>query len=138
MTTDPYDDAACVDEWRRRLGDHLDPAELTRAFERAFRLVWNAAQLTLGDVTLAAIADRVLFDAAEAHPLLGSVRLDAAGISCEELERKAAALDRGDLEKAMRTMLVSLLEVLGRLTAGVLTPLLHAALSDDRDEESAT
>jgi hypothetical protein len=136
--TDPYDDAACVGQWRRRLGDDLDQAELIRAFERAYRVVWNRAQLTLGDVTLVAIGDRVLHDAVEEHPLLRSVRLDVAGISCAELERAAAALDMAELEGAVRTVLVTLLSVLGRLTAGVLTPPLHAALSDDRDEGSAT
>lgn len=136
--TEHHDDAACVDEWRRRLGADLDAATLIRAFERAYRAVWNRAQLTLGDVTLVAIGDRVLHDAAEQHPLLRAVRLDVAGISCEELERQAAALDMAELERAVQTVLVTLLAVLGRLTAGVLTPPLHAALSDDRDEGSAT
>lgn len=136
--TDEHDHASCVDHWRRRLGDELDAVALIRAFERAFGLLWQRAQLTLGDVSLLAIGDRVLHDTVERHPVLEHVRLDVAGLSCEELQRQAPALEMAELERAVRSVLVELLAVLGRLTAGVLTPPLHAALSDYRDEGPAT
>lgn len=136
--SDEHDHAACVDEWRRRLGDDVDALALIRAFARAYRCVWRRAQLTLGNVTLIAIGDRVLHDATEQHPILGGVRLDESGLSCDDLERRAATLEMTELEGAVRAVLVELLAVLGRLTAGVLTVPLHAALSDDRDEGSAT
>lgn len=136
--TDEHDHAARVDQWRRRLGDDLDAVALIRAFERAFGLLWQRAQLTLGDVSLIAIGDRVLHDAVEHHPLLEDVRLDISGLSCEELQRRATGIEMAELERAVRSVLVELLAVLGRLTAGVLTPPLHAALSDDRDEGPAT
>ena len=132
--TEDRDHAACVDEWRRRLGNDPDAAVLIRAFQGAYRAVWHRAQVTLGDVTLLAIGDRVLHDAAEHHPLLIDVQLDVAGISCGELLRRAPSLSMVDLERAVRTVLIELLAVLGRLTADVLTPPLHAALLDDRDE----
>lgn len=135
--TDEHDHGACVDRWRRALGD-VDAATLVRTFVRAYRALWQRARLTLGDVTLVAIGDRVLHDAKEQHPLLEHVRLDVAGISADELERRASTLDMTELEGAVRTVLVELLAVLGRLTAGVLTLPLHAALSNDRDEGSAT
>lgn len=133
-----HDHAACVEEWRRHLGDDLDAAALIGRFERAYRVLWQRAQLTLGDVTLIAIGDRVLHDAVEKYPILRGIRLDESGISCDELERGVATLEMADLERAVRAVLVELLSVLGRLTAGVLTPPLHAALSDDRDEGPAT
>jgi hypothetical protein len=135
--TDEHDHGACVDRWRRALGEELDVRALIRAFERAYRVLWQRAQVTLGDITLLAIGDRVLHDAAEQHPILADVRLDITGISCDELLRRASSIDIPELERAARTVLVELLAVLGRLTAGVLTPPLHAALSDDRDEGSA-
>src|SRR6187431_1718021 len=128
--TDDHEHAACVEQWRRRLGDELDAAALIRAFERAYGAVWQRARLTLGDITLVAIGDRVLHDAAEQYPILRDVRLEVAGISTEELQRRASGLEIQELERAVRTVLVELLAVLGRLTAGVLTPPLHAALSD--------
>ena len=136
--TEEHDHVACVDQWRQRLGDELDAAALIRAFERAYRAVWQRARLTLGDVTLIAIGDRVLHDAAEQHPILEGVRLDEAGISTADLQRRAPALEIAELERAVRAVLVELLAVLGRLTAGVLSLPLYAALSDDRDEGPAT
>jgi hypothetical protein len=136
--TEQHDHAACVEQWRQRLGDDLDAAALIRAFERAYRAVWGRTKMTLGDVTLVAIGDRVLHDAAEQHPILRDVRLDVAGISCDELQRRAPMLDMAELEQAVRTVLTELLEVLDRLTGGVLTAPLQAALADDRDEGPAT
>ena len=136
--TDEHDHGACVDKWRRTLGDDVDGPALVRAFVRAYRSLWQRARLTLGDVTLVAIGDRVLYDAKEQHPILEHVRLDVAGIFAEELERRASTLDMTELDRAVRTVLVELLAVLGRLTAGVLTLPLHAALTNDRDEGSAT
>ncbi len=135
--TDEHEHAARVDAWRARLGDDVAAPALVHAFERAFGAVWRRAQLTLGDVTLVAIGDRVLHDAAEKHPMLRDVHLDLAGISCDDLHRRIDDLDRASLERAVRSVLVDLLAVLGRLTADVLTPPLHAALSEDRDEGSA-
>jgi hypothetical protein len=136
--SDEHDDDACVDAWRASLGEDVVAAALIRAFERAFRAVWRRAQLTLGDVTLVAIGDRVLHDAAEQHPILRDVRIESDGISCDELQRRAASLEMPELERAVRSVLGQFLAVLGRLTAGVLTPPLHAALLDDRDEETAS
>ena len=102
------------------------------------RLGWASVVAIGQHVRQVQIGDRVLYDAAEQHPILREVRLDVAGIATEELQRRASALEMEELERAVRTVLVELLAVLGRLTAGVLTPPLHAALSDDGDEGSAT
>lgn len=136
--TEEHDHAACVEQWRRRLGDELDAPTLIRAFERAYHALWQRARLTLGDVTLIAIGDRVLHDAVEEHSILEGIRLDESGISCDDLQRRGSALELAALDRAVRAVLVDLLAVLGRLTAGVLTVPLHAALSDDRDEGPAT
>jgi hypothetical protein len=135
--SEEHEHAACVDAWRARLGPDVGPVALLRAFERAFRAVWRRAQSTLGDVSLVAIGDRVLHDATEEHPLLRDVHLEVTGVSCADLERRVDDVEIPELEAAVRRVLVDLLAVLGRLTAEVLTPPLHAALSDDRDEGSA-
>jgi hypothetical protein len=134
--SEEHDHAACVAAWRTSLGE-LDAPALLRAFDRAFCAVWRRAQRTLGDVTLLAIGDRVLHDASERHPMLRDLHLELTGISSDDLLRRADELTLADVERAVCSVLVDLLAVLGRLTAGVLTPLLHAALSGDRDEGSA-
>jgi len=136
---DEHDHAACVDAWWTRHARAGEPAASLRALERGFRLVWTRAQVTLGDVTLMAIGERVLHDVAEEYPPLAALRIEQMGISCEDLEQDAGALASADLDRALRLVLVELLVVLGRLTGEVLTPVLHAELSvpSDADQESA-
>lgn len=131
------DHASCVAAWRRRVAADGSPAALLRAFERGFRAVWRRAHVTLGDITLTAIGDRILHDAADVYPLLGSVRLEPTGISCDALDRDAA-LDRDELGEAMEMVLVDFLTVVGRLTGDVLTPALHAELDADCDADEGS
>lgn len=135
-----HEHAACVETWWTRAGSDRSAAASLRVFERAFGAIWTRARFTLGDVTLMAIADRVLHDAAEHHPWLAALQLEPTGISCEDLARDADSLDPDEVDTAVRLVLVQLLVVLGRLTGDVLTPVLHAELcaDSDRDQESAS
>jgi hypothetical protein len=137
---DEHEHRARVEAWRARMGGAPAPGALVAAFERAFRAVWARANVTLGDVTLTAIGDRVLSEVGERYPILRVLRLETSGVSCEDLARDARSLDRPELlDEAVQFALVELLTVLGRLTGEVLTPMLHAALEADRflDEDSA-
>jgi hypothetical protein len=126
------DHVACVDAWRARVDDELSRTALLLAYERGFGAVWERARLTLGDVTLMAIGDRVLHDGIQQYPLLSALRLEPTGISCEDLAHEVEAIDANELDAAFTFLLVELLTVLGRLTAEVLTPALHAALEADQ------
>lgn len=121
--------AACVQAWLDRAPRDLTPEQRLSAFEQAFGALWQRAGTTLGDVTLTAIADRVLQDARERFPALASVRVDVEGIECEELRARAASLDGDEMLNAARLVLVEFLTVLGNLTAEILTPALHAELA---------
>jgi hypothetical protein len=128
--TDENEHDACVEAWMRAAaGGGASSEELVRAFDQAFGAMWRRAQLTLGDVTLTAIVDRVLYNAIERFPHLAPLSLEAGGIRCEELLRGAAAVPRQELAAGIRFVLLEFLTVLGNLTAEVLTPALHTALS---------
>lgn len=131
--SEEHEHAACVEAWRSRVGEDLPAASLLVVFERAVRAVWRRAGVTLGDVTLTAIGDRVLFYAAERYPLLAALRLEPDGVSCEDLARDADSLSVAELDEALQFVLVELLTVLGRVTGDVLTPALHAELSADQE-----
>ena len=124
------DHKSCVHGWMDRAARGLPPERLTLAFEQAFAALWRRAQQTLGEVTLAAITDRVLFTAAEQFPDLGSLRIDADGLSCEELRTRARSLEPDDLAEGIRFVLIEFLTVLGNLTGEILTPALHSELSN--------
>jgi len=128
---------AAVAAWLGRTP--AEPKALLAAFEQAFAALWQRTRLTLGDVTMTAIVDRVLHVAEEQFPALASLELEEAGVRWREPSPPAGASpDR--LAEGIEFVLVEFLTVLGNLTAEILTPALHAELSkpyapNDVDED---
>jgi hypothetical protein len=113
-----------------RAGRDTPPGQLFAAFELVFEAMWQRAYATLGEVTLTAILDRVLYTAAERFPLLSSLEVDTNGLKSDRLRAGAPGSNRDELAKGIRFVLVEFLTVLGNLTAEVLTPALHAELKN--------
>lgn len=112
----------------------LGPGEpLVGAFEAAFVALWARAHQTLGDVTLTAIVDRVLYVTAERHPACSGLELGGTGVRWEAFRERAKSLPEAELVEGVRFALLEFLSVLGALTGEVLTPPLHAEL----DREAA-
>jgi len=129
---------ACVNAWMERAARGLAPERLLRAFEQGFAVLWQRARQTLGDVTLLAIMDRVLYIAVEQFPLLAPLGIDAAGIKCEELVVSTGGLDRDQLTEGIRFVMTQFLTILGNLTSEILTPALHSELSKVGPSELGT
>lgn len=128
--TQKADHSACVDAWMLRAGaSDLPAAKLVLAFEEACDALWQRALVTLGEVTMDALFERVLSTAAEQFPFLASVEVHAAGLDAERLREQATTLPRAQMVLATRFVLLELLTVVGNLTAEILSPALHAALS---------
>jgi hypothetical protein len=122
--------SAIVDAWLERSAKDLSPELRLRLFEAALSTLWNRVKTTLGEVTLTAIAERVLHDTAEAFPLFSSLKVNPTrGFECRELSKRIGSVQSAELNKATRFVIVEFLTVLGRLTAEILTPELHAELS---------
>ncbi|MEO8183817.1 MAG: hypothetical protein ABI895_33755 [Deltaproteobacteria bacterium] len=127
MSVGPH--AARVDAWLERSAKGLSSEALLRLFEAAFGALWVRTKTTLGEVTLTAIAERVLYTATEKFPLLASVEVEAmAGIQCRELRERIGSVQSSELLKGIRFVLLEFLTVLGNLTAEILTPELHGEL----------
>jgi hypothetical protein len=121
---------ARVDEWLERSAASLAPELLLQLFDAAFGALWVRTRTTLGEVTLTAIAERVLHNASEKFPILSSLEVDpSAGIRCHPLRARVGSVRGPELLAGLRFMLVELLTVLGNLTAEILTPVLHLELS---------
>lgn len=127
MLPDEGNHAACVDAWLVRAPAELGPAALLDLLDRGLDAVWQRANATLGDVTLTAIADRVLYTAAETHPLVAAIKVGPAGFRFDDL-RAERHLRAADVREVARVVLTELLTVLGNLTAEILTTSLHAEL----------
>ncbi|MBI4510854.1 MAG: hypothetical protein HY698_14565 [Deltaproteobacteria bacterium] len=112
-----------------RTANGLPPERLIQVFEQGFAVVWQRVHQTLGDVTLTAIVDRVLYTAVEQYPFFSSAKVQAGGIRCQELRDHADSLERDHLVEGIRFVLTEFLTVLGNLTAEILTPALHSELS---------
>lgn len=118
-----------VTSWIERTAHGLSSEEHVQLFEMSLAAMWKRSQRPLGDVTVAAIMDRVVDAAVERFPVLAGLRVEASGVSCLELHARASEADGAQLLEAMRFVLVEYLTVLGNLTADIFTPALHAELS---------
>lgn len=129
---------AVVDAWMERAGKGTPNEQLLQNFARAFAALWKRAHLTLGDVTLRAILDRVLYRGAEQFPMIALLKMDEAGLRCEELNERASSFALGPFQAALRFVLVEFLTILGNLTADILTAALHSELSKVAQESPGT
>ena len=121
---------APVEAWVDRVTKTLAPEQLVVAFEQGFAALWRRAESTLGEVTVSAIAERVLHDVAEQFPVLAALKVEAgAGVQFGELRGKVRPEDAAHLRDGIRATLIQFLTVMGNLTADILTPALHGALN---------
>ena len=130
-TTDMRDEnhhAACVDGWLKRAP--VSPEARLQLFEAAMGALWARTTTTLGEVTLTAIADRVLHNASEKFPHFSSLKIESpGGFQFGEFRERITSIPASELSAGIRFVLVEFLTVLGNLTAEILTPELHAELS---------
>ena len=121
-----------VDAWLTRAMVSKNSRGLLRAFEAAISSIWARAARTLGTVTLAAVADRVLSNAMERYAWLSALEpLPEGRFRCDELrlEARLAGVPYSDLVVGVRSILIELVGLLGSLTANIITPDLHAELA---------
>ena len=126
-----------VNIWMKQAAKGLTPEQLVQLFEQAMGALWRRAHLTLGEVTLAAIVDRILHNAAEQVPLLEGLEVNAGGINCRPLLEAANSENKAQLAEGIRFVLVEFFVVIGNLTAEVLSPALHSELSKVAFRESS-
>ncbi len=127
MLPDKADHAAFVEAWLGRASVGSDSSQLVILFEHALAALWKRSEITLGEVTLMAILDRVLYTASETHPFLSTLKLERTGVQFDAF--RGVACEHANLRDAVRLVLVEALTVLGHLTAEILTPALHRELS---------
>ena len=137
MTVHTSDHQAAVTAWVQRVAQGRSVESLIPAFEGMFAALWQRSHLTLGEVTLTAILERVLHNATEQFPLLASIEVDTSGPRVGVL-RSQPGLHRDPVVAAIGFVLVEFLTVLGNLTAQILTPALHAELAKGHALAGAT
>jgi len=122
----------CVDEWlaRQPRGDSEVAVE---QFNEASAALWECSSETLGDVTVAAIAERVLLVSTERFPVLAPLAvLPSRGIQAPEDLVSEDTRSEQRLAAGLRFVLIETLSVLGNLTGGILNQELHATFDPPR------
>jgi hypothetical protein len=117
----------CVDRWLskhavRNTYDERMPTFLLVGM----RTIWERARPSLGSVMLTAIVERVISVAQQRHADLARVGLRVHDRTSIEMLAPAAFVP--EIGAAVPFVLAELLDVLDRLTAQTLTPVLHRAL----------
>jgi hypothetical protein len=126
--SDPHDHSNQVNLWMGQAAKGLSSEQSLQLFELAMAALWSRALLTLGDVTLTAILDRVLYNASERFAPFELLGIEANGLNFRELRAQSNVLNQRELEDAIRFVIVEFLVVIGNLTAEILTPILHSEL----------
>jgi len=117
-----------VKAWCQGWHGSLPVPALLDVYERTLAGLWRRAHMSLGEITLVAIVDRVLHHGVERFPHLAALKVEASGVHFGELRPSAEALQVALLEESLQFLVVELLRVLGTLTGEILTPGLHAEL----------
>jgi len=120
------DHRTAVTAWLERIPAR-SAETLPQAFEDTFAALWQRSLLTLGEVTLAAILDRVLHRAAELHPSTSVFEVDGSRLRYRGLQSQPG-MRTEQVTELLCFVLEEFLTVLGNLTAQILTPALHAEL----------
>lgn len=125
---------AVVDAWIEQAIDDANPAEIVELFRAAAEALWNCAVTTLGSVTLIAIADRVLSTVTRRYSFLSAINVRPNGDARwkQHLRERLVQVPRQELVDGLRFAFTEFLIVIGRLTAEILSPALHAAILEVR------
>ena len=126
----------CVNAWLEARGARqADTTRMTELLLAGLQAIWQRARPSLGEVTLAAIVQRAIHTAERRHAELAQLGLRVT--ESGSIGVTNALAPRVDLTDAVADLFVEVLRVLGGLTAGALTPALHAALASAADESPA-
>jgi hypothetical protein len=123
-----------VARWLAKAGKTLSNEQLVDLFEEALRGLCAAARPSVSEVTLTAVLDRALVNAADARQGLPLHRLVIVSGAADFAALRAAApgLKRPDLLRLIAFIVTDFLAILGSLTGHMLNDDLHAKLSTVR------
>jgi len=121
-----FDHAALVEDWVKQREAGLSSERLRMLFDHGLNAVVRRANQTLGEITLTAIVDRVLYEGKKSYPWLDRVEVKTLGVSLKGIN--VNALPKDELRFGLRLFLISLINLLGYLTAETLTPPLYDEL----------
>lgn len=119
-----------VQIWEEKNSKGLGSQELARLFSAAIRRIEQRSLVTLSSITIRVVVDRALHESREKFPILSVVTVDPSGLNCSELISQSQPYTPEQIGEALRYLLIELLNVIGSITADVLTAPLHKELME--------
>lgn len=115
-----------VTAWLKKAGRGLTSAQLADLVENAIAAIWVAARVSVNDVTLTAILDRTLVNAADAFPWLPELPLGENTVDASAL--REPGFPKARAVKAVEHVVTDFIAIIGNMTAETLSPILHEEL----------
>lgn len=130
MKTLPQEDkhSKLVEDWTKINAKGISLNDHVLLLEKAIFVIEQRARMTLSDVILQVILDRVLHQGQEKFPVLSEAKLDNKNLISLELVHNKKNHSSEDLKDSLQYLLIDLLRVLGKITAEILTVPLHKEL----------
>jgi hypothetical protein len=104
---------------------HLDSVALAEHCETMLTRLYGKAQVSVSDITLKAILDRVLHNSSSLYPLLSAIRIENSGLNFDELNINLRLYTEAEVKAAFHYLMTEFMFIIGKLTGEQLTPLLH-------------
>lgn len=114
----------------QRNGVGADTRRCAEVVERALHVVVACAEQTLGRTTLDALMHCALDRAVARYPGIEVVGSSAGGLSFVDLKEQAGELDGRVVQEGLEFLLVHFVELLGRVSDGVLLAEIKTALAE--------
>jgi hypothetical protein len=94
--------------------------EVVDIYEEILVTVWAKILPTLGKITVRAIAQRALHLTAQRYAILDSMTVTDDGFDFRTLKERVDEKDRAAIREALKELIVSLFDILAKLTGNVL------------------
>lgn len=117
-----------VEAWGKKNCENLSSEAIVQIFLLALIAIHKRSLVTLSSVTVLVVADRALHVSKEKFPLLSEITIDPNGFNLTGLLRSGFSPVPQELRNSLEHLLIEFLNVLGNITADVLTAPLHAEL----------
>jgi len=115
-------------------------AEVVDIYEEVLLAVWAKILPTLGKITVRTIAQRALHLTAQSYAILDSMTVTDDGFDFRTLKERVDERDKAAIREALKELIVSLFDILAKLTGNVLVDRLAReieGLDDTRSERAA-
>jgi hypothetical protein len=117
-----------VSDWIRDTTKGLVQEELLLAFEKAFNRLLDGTRISISEVTMDAVLDRILDNCAESYPMMNQVFIEKTRFNFDDLRSELSKHHDEEIKSAFHYLITDFLFVIGNLTGELLTPQLHLEL----------